>query len=183
MSDADPARALTLPYQFDTTNTGRAIKTGLFLVQGLIGTVLLLELASGSWLKVAGGLICLALVTAVGIGVFRKVGGTTGRITQSDVEVSPNTLYGIRADGAIGTFPLERFHAVRVERVGPDSIDAGSPAQAPVATGQHERIILLGRDATPDIRVANTVDLHGLSLGRALAALLRLPFEVVSRPY
>ena len=167
---------LTLPYAFDTTRTGRIIFKGMICLQ----IVLLISVVPKIWFfspaDVAGGVLALILVTFFGVFIFKKLGGATGVVTQSQVHVTPDVQHGVRAAGAEGVFALCRFKAVLVESIGPG-------ADVDVATGQHERVILAGKIGTPDVLVAQTSDFDGLRVGRELGDLLGLPVEQKQRPY
>ena len=177
-SDLPPSDrpALTLPYAFDTTRTGRVIFKGMLSLQAILLVGVVYKIWAFSPADVAGGVLALILVTCFGVFIFKKLGGSTGVVTQSQVQVRPDVQHGVRADGAEGVFALCRFKAVRVESIGPC-------ADVDVATGQHERVILAGNDGTPDVLIAQTSDFEGLRLGREFGDLLGLPVEQKQRPY
>jgi hypothetical protein len=120
-------------------------------------------------------LLLTGLIAAYFGRLFTKhLQGSRGVITSDAIVVEPAFLYGIRLAGPVGRFPLQRFSAIRVERV---------PPPAWVQGGPHERVSVVGRDGTPDILIARTSGDAGRALGRDLALALGLSYQEESAPY
>lgn len=167
--------AVSLPYQFDTSDTPKVILRGvlglllLVIVPGILYSLLTDHPAAGLQLLLIGGL-------TIYFG-YRFLGGleaSRGTVTADAVVVEPGTLYGIRLSGPAGRFPVQQFKAVRVQ-----CITAPFRAQG----RSHERVLLAGRDGTPDILIARTALGAGRSLGRELAAALGLTYDEETAPY
>lgn len=107
--------------------------------------------------------------------VIHNLSALVGTITAEAVEVQPARLLGMRFPGPRGRFALQRFRAVRVERI-------FGPLRATHLPRWHERVSLLGVASTPDILIARTELGAGIRLGRELANLLGLEYEEETAP-
>jgi hypothetical protein len=167
--------AVRLPYRFDTSDTPKVILRGvlglllLVIAPGIIYSLLTNNPAAALQLLLIGGLTLY-------FG-YRFLGGleaSRGTVTADAVVVEPGTLYGIRLSGPAGRFQVQQFKAVRVQCITAPFMAQGRP---------HERVLLAGRDGTPDILIARTALGVGQSLGGDLAAALGLTYEEESAPY
>lgn len=168
--------ALTLPYEFDTTGVVKVILRG---VLGLLALVVLPGIlyslfVSRSIAAAVQLLLTASAVTIFGRVFFRNLIGSRGIITPDAVIAQPTRLYGIRLTGPEGTFPLQQFQGIRVERI-------FGPLRTSQAPRWHERVSLKGKAGTPDILIARTARNAGTAMGHDLAAVLKLPYleEVV----
>jgi hypothetical protein len=170
--------ALTLPYEFDTTGVVKVILRGVLGVLALVilPGVLYSLFISHSMAATVQLIVIGSVVTVFGFVFFKNLTGSHGIITTDAVVVHPTRLYGIRLSGPEGTFPLQRFKAVQVERI-------FGPLRTTQAPRWHERVSLTGHGGTPDIIIART-DLHaGIAMGRELATVLDLPYLEEVAPY
>jgi hypothetical protein len=161
---------VTLPYEFDTIGIVKVILKGAMalLVVVVVPGILYSLFVSHSVAATVQLLLIGALVAYFGRLFFRNLSGSLGTITTNTVVVQPSRFYGIRMAGPAGTFPLQQFQAVRVERIfGPIGLQAR----------WHERVCLMGRNGTPDILIARTELDAGMVLGHELATLLQLPYQ------
>ncbi len=163
---------VTLPYQFDTTGTIKWILGGVLglIVLVVVPGILYSLFVSHRSAAVIQLLLIGAFMAWFARVVIRNLSASTGTITAEAVVVQPARLYGIRFPGPTGRFPLQRFRAVRVERI-----------FGPLGTAQgprwHERVSLLGTPSTPDILIARTELDAGIALGRELASRLGLEYQ------
>jgi hypothetical protein len=163
--------AVALPYEFDTVVVRGVL--GVLLVVVVPG-VLYSLLVSRNNAAVVALLIVAALTVYFGRLFLANLPGTKGTITASAVTVRSGRVYGIRLAGPEGTLPIRQFKAVRVE---------SAPPPVRVLGRDHERVSLVGKDVTPTILIAETASGAGRTLGRELAASLKLPVEELSVPY
>ena len=175
MASSQPQPLASLPFRFDTAGVVTSIVRGigvLFCVLAvgvLYLTFVRRNIASaGGLLLVSGGVLLLAKV------VLGNLEGTRGVITRDGVVLQRGSVFGIRTAGPTGTFPLGRFKQVRVDRVLPS---ADTPSHG------HERVVLVGKEGTPEILLARSDLDAGRVLGRNLAAALELPFDERLAPY
>jgi hypothetical protein len=170
------AVAVTLPFEFDTRGVVEVILRGVLglLLVVVVPGLLYAFFVSQSVATAAALLVIAAMVMYFGRLFLRTLHGSTGTITADAVVVRPDRLYGIRLAGPAGTFPIQRFKAVRVER---SSAPMGNETQ------WHERVSLVGKEDTPDILVARTTLDAGRIMGAELAAALHLPLEEQRVPY
>ena len=168
--------SITLPFEFDTSGLVVKVLRAVVAFQLFFAAAAAYALVSGRDPLVTVGLLASALIAFyVGPRFFRALSVSRGTITSTAVTVRPVHLYGIRLAGVEGTFPIELFRTVRVERVSA-SIEAGG--------GTYARVYLVGGDAAPDILIAQTGTLdEGRAFGRSLAATFALPVEERSAPY
>lgn len=168
--------AVALPYEFDTSGPVTVVLRGvlglLFVV--VVPGVLYSLFVSHNNAAVFALLIVAALTVYFGRLFLANLPGTRGTITAKAVIVQPSRVYGIRLAGPEGTFPIHQFKAVRVESASP-------PVH--VIGGLHERVSLAGKNGAPDILIARTERGAGHTLGRDLAAALKLPVEELLVPY
>ncbi|HZE59183.1 MAG TPA: hypothetical protein VE085_01355 [Burkholderiales bacterium] len=162
---------MTLPYEFDTTGVVKVILRG---VLGLLALVILPGIfyslfVSHSTAAAVQLLLIGGVVAIFGRVFFRNLIGSQGTITPDAVVVQPSTLYGIRLAGPAGTFPMQQFEAVRVERI-------FGPLRTAQAPRWHERVSLKGKGGAPDILIARTALNAGVPLGHELAMVLSLPY-------
>jgi hypothetical protein len=175
MATSQPQPVAPLPFRFDTAGVITSIVRGigaLFCVLA-VGVLYLAfvgrDLASaGGLLLVCGGVLLLARV------VLGTLEGTRGVVTRDAVVLQRASVFGMRTAGPTGTFPLVRFKEVRVDRV--------LPSADPSSHG-HERVVLVGKEGTPEILLARSDLDAGRVLGRDLAAALQLPFDERLAPY
>jgi hypothetical protein len=167
--------AVTLPYEFDTSGTPKLILRGVLglLVVVVLPGILYSLFVSHQTAAAVQLLLVAAALLYFGRVFLRNLTASQGTITAQAVEVQPGRLYGIRLASPAGTFPLQRFKAIGVQRV-------FGPIRA--QPRWHERVCLLGQDGVPDIVIAQTALGAGMALGRDLAAALNLPYheEVVA---
>lgn len=169
--------AITLPYQFDTSNTWRTILKGAFGLNAvLIFGVFYTLLVRREWGTSLGLLVCELTVFGFTRLFVRYQEGSVGTLASDRVVIAPNVLLGITLPGPKGTYALDRFSAVRVE------FRPGAVSTSPNAGGPHEVVWLAGRPGTPSIALARTEDGAGGVVGRELGALLKLPVEEVGAP-
>jgi hypothetical protein len=175
MGRSEPQLIASLPFRFDTAGVVTSIVRGIGALHGvLVDGVLYLAFvrrniaSAGGLFLVCGGVLLLARV------VLGNLEGTRGVITRDAVVLQRGSVFGIRAARPAGTFPLGRFEQVRVERVLP-SADASGHG--------HERVLLVGKEGTPEILLARSDLDAGRVLGRDLAAALQLPFDERLAPY
>ena len=83
-------------------------------------------------------------------------------------------MFGVRLTGPEGSFPIDQFTSVLVERISPPVDAYGGP---------HTRISLVGKETTPTILVGRMGADAGRALGRELATVLNLPLDETSAPY
>jgi hypothetical protein len=175
MATSQPQPIAALPFRFDSagvvTSIVRAIGALLaVLAAGVLYLVFVRRnvAAASGLILVCGGVVLLARV-ALG-----NLEGTRGVITRDAVVLQRGSVFGIRRAGPAGSFPLGRFKQVRVDRV--------LPSADPSSHG-HERVVLVGKDGTPEILLARSDLDVGRVLGRNLAAALQLPFDERLAPY
>jgi hypothetical protein len=165
-----PTVSVTLPFAFDTSGTVGAILRGVtvlllvVVVPGVLYLLLARRNVAGAGLLAAIGVF----VIVFGRIVLGQLEGTKGIVAADAVSVEPASFFGMRLAGPAGRFPIDRFARVLVERI-PDS---GTIESVP-----HERVKLVGKQGTPDILIARTTGGEGKTMGKELAALLRLPYE------
>jgi hypothetical protein len=166
---------VALPFRFRTSDVVATVVRG--------GLGLLLLLLAGALYSAVGsrkpaaalGLLVVAALVAYFLRLFvANLIGSTGTVSADAVTVQPVRVCGIRLAGPEGTFPIDRFAAVRVARASPPLEGYGGP---------HARVYLVGREATPDILVARAALDAGRALGRDLADRLALPLEEPPVPY
>jgi len=170
--------ALKLPYEFDTTGVVKVVLGGtLGLLAVVIVPGILYSLFVSHSTAASVQLLLIGGVTAIfGRVLLRNLTGARGSITPEAVVVEPSRLYGIRLPGQSGTFPMEQFKAVRVERI-------FGPLRTAQAPRWHERVCLMGKPGTPDILVARTALDAGIAMGHGLATALNLPYVEEVAPY
>lgn len=166
---------VSIPYRFDTSSVVKLILRGvlvllLVVVAGFVYSLFVRRHGFGAVLLFAVGMIALYFGW-----IFRNnLESSRGTITEDAVVVEPGSLYRMRLHGPAGRFPLQNFEGVRVERAPPLAWSPGGP---------YERVILVGKEGTPDILVARTDHDAGRVLGRDLASALGLPYQEESAPY
>lgn len=123
---------------------------------------------SDVWRTILKGAFGLTLVITLGL-LFELVSG------KWVAAIAAGLCDGVSLPGPAGTYPLDRFSAVRVAfssgPVGPD-----------VQGGPNEVVWLVGRPGTPDIALARTDDGAGRDVGREFGSLLGLTVEEVGAP-
>ena len=163
---------VTVPFRFDTTYIGTLVFRAAVWLDGVLLLGLVGKILVGDLLTALGIAFLCVFVGGFGLVIFRKAGGSVGTLTLSEVTVEPARLYGFTAAGPRGRFPTTHFGSVRVDwrpRVPMPGVQ--------MSAGINERIILVGRDGTPDIEVAHLTDESGRAFARELGALLSLPVE------
>lgn len=166
------AARVDVPFRFDTSYIGRLVFKAAVWLDGLLLVGLLGKLLVGDLPTALGIAFLWVFVGGFGLVVFRKAGGVVGTLTLSEITVEPARLYGFTADGPRGRFPTTHFGSVCVEwrpRVPTPGVQ--------MSAGVNERIILVGRDGTPEIEVARLTDESGRTFARELGGLLSLPVE------
>jgi len=98
--------------------------------------------------------------------------GSVGTLSPDRVDVEPNVLFGVSLPGPNGSYPLDRFSAIRVEF-------RSGPIQPGVQGGPNEVIWLVGRNGTPNVALARTDEGAGRIVGKQFGAALGLPVEEV----
>ena len=175
MAPSERQPAATLPFHFDTAEVVTLIVRGIAALLCVLAVGALYSvLVSRSMATGAGLLVIGAGVLWLGRLVLGNLEGTRGVITRDAVVVQPGGIYGMRMAGPAGTFPLRQFKEVRVDRV--------MPSEGMQDRG-HERVMLVGKEGTPEILVARTDLDAGSALGRDLAAALNLPLAERPAPY
>ena len=170
-----PSGPLTLPYAFDTSDTWRTILKGAFGLTSAIGVLLLVALVTRKWTAAILLGVCDTMLFFFTRLLVRFQSGSVGTLSADRVTIQPNVLLGLSLPGPVGTYPMNRFSAVRVE------FRAG-PVQPDVQGGPNEVVWLVGRPGTPDIVLARTQEGAGSGLGRGFGSLLDLPVEEVGAP-
>ena len=143
--------ALTLPYEFDTSDVWRTILKGAFGLTALIALLLLVALVSRKWAAAAALAVCGAMLFGFARVFVRFQTGSVGMLSADRVAIQPNKVLGVSLPGPEGTYLLDRFSAVRV------TFSSG-PIRADVQGGPNEVVWLVGRPGTPDIALARTQD-------------------------
>ncbi len=167
---------VSIPYHFDTSSIIKLILRGvlglllLIVVPGLVYSLVVRHDILGAVLLGGVGVITLFF----GRIFLNNLESSLGTITGDAVVVEPGRLYGIRLYGPAGRFPMQDFEGVRVERAPPLAWSPGGP---------YERVILAGKEGTPDILIARTDHDAGRVLGRDLAAALGLAYREERAPY
>ena len=170
----EKAMAITLPYNFDTSNIWQNIlKMGSCLVgviaAGILYSLVLRHFAAVLHLSLSG-----ALLLWFGWIFFKHSDGAVGTITKDRVVVRPGELYGRRLPGPLGEFALRRFTSIRVEHV-------SAPTSPDVRGGPHQRVYLIGDAETPSILIARAGG--DSQVGPEIAGVLRLPCEEIRALY
>jgi hypothetical protein len=167
--------AVTLPYRFDTSRIAvPALRFWCALLLVLVASAAYTLFVSRRPAAAAGVLVVAGIVVYFGRLFIAHWVATTGTVTSSSVTVHRVRLFGFRLAGPEGTFPIDRFRSVRVERAPP-------PLEGP--GGAHARVYLGGHDETPDILLARKDLEEGRAFARDLAAALALPLVETSVPY
>jgi hypothetical protein len=175
MVTSEPQPVGTLPFHFDTAGVVILIVRGIVALLCVLAAGVLYSLfVSRSVASTAGLVVIGAGVLWLCRVVLGHLEGTRGIVTRDAVVVQPGGVFGMRTAGPAGTFPIGQFKEVRVDRVLP-SDDMQSRG--------HERVLLVGKEGTPEIMVARTDLDAGRTLGRDLAAALNLRFEERLAPY
>ena len=162
--------ALTLPYAFDTTKSGKLLLKGTMVIQALMALELPYILIFEADKLITFGFVSVIIIS-LGVFIFKYIGGAFGTVTDREITISPSVFWGIRSTTPEGRFPLTQFRCIRVE-----VIAAGR-------NGPHERVYLMGKDGTPNIEFARTRREEGIALGHALGSLVDLPVEERRAPY
>jgi hypothetical protein len=166
---------VTLPFEFDTSDVAAIVLKGaLALLLVVVAGVAYSLVWSRRPAAGLGLLVVAAMIVYFGRLFLKNWTVSRGTITAEGVIVRPVHLYGFRLAGVDGTFPINQFKAVRVERVFAPTEGSGGP---------HARVYLVGRDPTPDVLIARGERDEGRALGRSLATALALPLEEPSMPY
>ena len=167
---------ITLPYVFDTRRDTRAVvQLVLALLAVMVFAGVYMLAIRGDVVGAAGTLVIDAMLVAFGVVLLRFQPGAEGRITRDAVETRASRVWGVPMPGPVGTFPIDRFRAVCVERV----LNSGNRT---TSLHEVERVTLAGKPGTPDVRVVSQRIDGGDSLGEALAAARGLPGEITRTP-
>ena len=167
--------ALSLPYEFDTSDVWQLILKGTIGLTLLITLAMLYTLVSRQWAAAVPLAVSGAMLFFITRLFLRFQTGSAGTLNADRVVIQPNRLLWFSLPGPVGTYALDRFSAVRVEF-------SMGPVQPGVQGGPNEVVWLTGRPGTPDIALARTNDGAGRGVGRELGALLNLPVEEVGAP-
>lgn len=170
--------AVTLPYTFDTRGVTHTLLRGVLLLELVVVVPGIVYSLFVSHDPVAVGLLVFigGFVLVMGVLIARYIGGSSGTITATSVDVTPPTFYGIRLPGPSGRYPMDQFTAVRVERV--------SAPIDPMAQGrEHTRVYIVAGSGQSDVLIARAAIDEGVAIGNGLSAALRLPCKEVSQPY
>ena len=170
--------AVTLPYDFDTRRITITLLRGVLALELVVVVPGIVYSLLASHNPVAVGLLVVIGAMVIGIGVIfgRFLGGSSGTISATSVDVAPASFCGIRLPGPSGQYPMDQFKAVRVVRV-------SAPTDPMVQAGAHTRVYLAAKSPQSDVLVARASIDEGVAIGHELSAALRLPCEEVSRPY
>jgi hypothetical protein len=175
MATSESEPVARLPFRFDTAGVVTTIvRVVAALLCVLVAGVVYLFFVRRHTAAAAGLLALSAGVVWLGRAVLANLEGTRGVITRDAVHVHPGGVYGMRMAGPAGTFPLQTFKQVRVDRV--------LPSEDTQSRG-YERVLLVRKQALPDILVAREDLDVGRVLGRSLAEALGLPFDERLAPY
>jgi len=167
---------ITLPYRFDTSSVWHTILKGAFGLNAILMLGFLYSLIARPWTTALAVGVLEVVVLGFTRVFVRFQEGSVGVLSSDRVVVEPNLLLGVTLPGPSGTYPLDRFSAVRVEfRSGNIQADTRS-------TGPCELVWLVGRPGTPDVALARTQDRAGRAVGQEFGALLGLPVEEVGAP-
>jgi xanthosine utilization system XapX-like protein len=174
----EPARdppAVTLPFRFDTSQVVKQIMAGMLALLGIVAVGILYSLLISRSMATAAQLALVGLILAYfGHKFLRHLTTSSGIITADSITVEPAQLLGVRLAGTSGQFSLNRFEAVRVDRV---------TISADIQIRPHERVYLAGRSGTPNILIARTSSGAGRTTGHALATAIKLPYQEQVVPY
>jgi hypothetical protein len=175
MAPSQPQPIASLPFRFDTAGVVTSIVRGIGALFCVLAVgVLYLTFVRRDFASAGGLLLVSAGVLLFARVVLGNLEGTRGVLTRDSVVLQRGSVFGMRTAGPTGTFPLGRFKEVRVDRVLP-SADTSSHG--------HERVVLVGKEGTPEILLARSDLDAGRVLGRDLAAALELPFDERLAPY
>jgi hypothetical protein len=163
---------LSLPHEFESTGVVKLILRGVagLLLAVVLPGILYSMLISGSKAAAAQLLLIGSLAALFGWVVAQNLRGSEGTITAQAIELRPARLLGMRLPGPEGRFPIDRFTAVRVERV-------FGPINTTQAPRWHERVSVMGSPGTPDVLIARTDSGAGVVLARELASALGLSYQ------
>lgn len=171
--------AITLPYEFDTSDTVKLIIRGLLILLGVVLIGIFYSLLVSRDTTAVMGLIFTAAILLYFCKLFLgHLVGSEGTITAQDVIVQPGRVLGLRLAGPGGRFPISQFKGVRVERV---TNPIGIPLETQIRP--HERVYLAGSSGAPDILIARTSRDAGRTLANELALALKLPYLEQIAPY
>jgi hypothetical protein len=165
---------ISLPYEFDTSSVWRTIFKGAIVVALIVGVSIVGSVLIGRYLAALQLAIIGGLILAFGLIAFKYSSGSVGTISREGVIVHQGKLYGYQLPGPSGTFPLDEFKSVRVERVAA-STNTNSQGQP------HQRVYLVGNPGTPSILIGRTDSRS--QLGQEIAAQLNLSCEETHAPY
>ena len=170
--------AATLPYTFDTRGVTHTLLRGALLLELVVVVPGIVYSLFVSHDPVAVGLLVFigGFVLVMGVLIARYIGGSSGTITATSVDVIPPTFYGIRLPGPSGRYPMDQFTAVRVERV-------SAPIDPMVQGREHTRVYIVAGSGQSDVLIARAAIDEGVAIGNGLGAALRLPCNEVSRSY
>lgn len=175
MAPSDPQSVPTLPFPFDTAEVVTSIVRGIATLLCVLAIGALYSVFVSRSMATAAGLLVIGVgVLWLGRIVLGNLEGTRGVITRDAVVVQPGGVCGMRMAGPAGTFPMHQFKEVRVDRV--------MPSEDMQSRG-HERVLLVGKEGTPEILVVRTDLDAGRALGRDLAAALNLRLEERLAPH
>jgi hypothetical protein len=167
--------AVTLPYAFETGSVSKLILKGICVLAGIVvipGLIKFLAIAPNP--VAAFGIACIGgMLFHFGYVVVKQLCGATGTITKQELLIKPNRFLGMASKEPEGRFALDQFYGLLVKRI----------AFAGNRYSPHERVLLMGKENTPNILIARTRGGAGITLGRELAALLNFPIEERIAPY
>ncbi len=155
-----------LPYQFNTTQSGRIIcvalaVSGIFIIPCLTAVAYGMSGFNGIPF-VIGPLLLVALGDVVAAFIlFKKLGGATGRIDAHNVVVKADNILGMRSGAPDGSYGLSQFASIKLQPRG-DNL---------------ARLILVGKTGTPDVTFFNGPFATAKILAEELGGKLNLPVE------
>jgi hypothetical protein len=166
---------VSLPYAFDTGSKSKVILNGICVLAAIVvipGLIKFLVVAPNP--VAALGIACIGgFLFYFGYVVVKQLCGATGMITREEILIKPNRFLSIASKEPEGRFALGQFYGLLVKRI----VFAGN------RYSPHERVLLMGKENTPNILIARTRKGAGIALGRELGALLNLPMEERISPY
>lgn len=160
--------SVTLPYNFNTAQTGRIISvalaaTGIVIMPCLIALSVSV-MPSEQAVYTTGPLLLVGLGDIVAaFFLFKKLGGATGSIDNHNVVVKADNIAGVRSGAPEGSYALSQFSAIKVQPRG-DGL---------------ARLTLAGKNGTPDIIFFNGPFAIAKQLVDELSPQLNLPVEPV----
>lgn len=143
-----PPSSLALPYEFDTSSSGRTIVGSALAIFAVWPLAIVKCLVTGQWVAsiavIVVGFMILLLARRIPRSTIRM--GAVGRLTATDVVVRPVRLGPVRVPVPVGRFSLSQFTAVSLTERVVVRRSAGSMTN-------RGSVELVGRGGVPDIEL------------------------------